>query len=141
MKEEILRLRAEGKSYREIMEILGCSKGTISYHVGPGQKIKTLAKGKQTKARRREEIAKLKNYPCADCKGTFPPECMDFDHISGTKIAAISTLINTAPWPVVLAELEKCELVCANCHRIRSKERSVGTLMVPVEGLSTGVAI
>lgn len=34
MKEGILKLRAEGKTYNEIKEILGCSKGTISYHCG-----------------------------------------------------------------------------------------------------------
>ena len=32
MKEKILKLREEGKSYNEIKKILGCSKGTISYH-------------------------------------------------------------------------------------------------------------
>lgn len=41
MKEEILKLRSEGKSYSEIKDILGCSKGLISYHCGIGQKEKT----------------------------------------------------------------------------------------------------
>jgi 5-methylcytosine-specific restriction endonuclease McrA len=41
MKEEILKLRNEGKSYNDISKILGCSKGTISYHCGNGQKEKT----------------------------------------------------------------------------------------------------
>ena len=41
MKEEILKLRSEGKTYDEIKEIVGCSKGTVSYHCGPGQKEKT----------------------------------------------------------------------------------------------------
>jgi 5-methylcytosine-specific restriction endonuclease McrA len=40
MKEQILELRAQGKSYNEIKEIVGCSKGTISYHCGEGQKEK-----------------------------------------------------------------------------------------------------
>ena len=41
MKEEILRLRQEGKTYTQIQDILGCSRGTISYHCGEGQKEKT----------------------------------------------------------------------------------------------------
>lgn len=41
--EEILRLRAEGRSYRQIEALLGCSKGTISYHCGAGQKEKSRA--------------------------------------------------------------------------------------------------
>lgn len=40
-KEEILKLRKKGKSYNDIAQKLGCSKGTISYHCGDGQKEKT----------------------------------------------------------------------------------------------------
>jgi len=42
MKKDILRLRKEGYTYNQIVEELGCSKGTISYHCGSGQKEKTL---------------------------------------------------------------------------------------------------
>jgi 5-methylcytosine-specific restriction endonuclease McrA len=42
--EKILKLRDEGLSYRQIEVRLGCSKGTISYHCGSGQKGKTLAR-------------------------------------------------------------------------------------------------
>jgi len=42
--EKILKLRDEGLSYRQIEVRLGCSKGTISYHCGAGQKGKTLAR-------------------------------------------------------------------------------------------------
>lgn len=41
MKVKILKLRAEGKTYPEIKNILGCSTGTIAYHCGKGQKEKT----------------------------------------------------------------------------------------------------
>tara|TARA_R110000765_G_scaffold3358_5_gene10403 strand:+ start:434 stop:970 length:537 start_codon:yes stop_codon:yes gene_type:complete len=51
MKDLILKLRENGKSYREIEKILGCSKGTISYHCGKGQKKKTTAR----RAKWREE--------------------------------------------------------------------------------------
>jgi CRISPR/Cas system Type II protein with McrA/HNH and RuvC-like nuclease domain len=53
MKEDILRLRAEGKTYNEIQDLLKCSKGTISYHCGKNQKDK--AKKRQRK-RRKENI-------------------------------------------------------------------------------------
>lgn len=33
MKEEIIKLRKEGKTINEIIKLLGCSKGTISYHI------------------------------------------------------------------------------------------------------------
>ncbi len=56
MKEAILKLKSEGKSYKEIQELLGCSKGTISYHCGDGQKEKT----KVRRDKRRENIIKSK---------------------------------------------------------------------------------
>ena len=52
MKEEILKLRNEGKTYNQIKEILGCSKGTIAYHCGDGQKEKSTIRRKK----RRENI-------------------------------------------------------------------------------------
>jgi CRISPR/Cas system Type II protein with McrA/HNH and RuvC-like nuclease domain len=52
MKEKILELRKEGKSYKQIQLILNCSKSTISYHCGYGQKEKT----KKRLKKRRENI-------------------------------------------------------------------------------------
>ena len=40
MKDKILELRSQGKTYNEIVEILGCSKGTISYHCGKRTGVK-----------------------------------------------------------------------------------------------------
>lgn len=45
-RDKILRLRAEGKTYNEIQSELGCSKGTIAYHCGEGQKEKTRERQK-----------------------------------------------------------------------------------------------
>lgn len=56
MKEQILKLRAQGKTYDEIKDILGCSKGTISYHCGAGQKEKTNER--KVKSRKNNPIAK-----------------------------------------------------------------------------------
>ena len=47
MKHKILKLREDGKTYNEIKKILGCSKGTISYHCGEGQKIKNSNRTKE----------------------------------------------------------------------------------------------
>ena len=40
MKEQILNLRSQGKTYPEIKAIVGCSSSTVSYHCGEGQKEK-----------------------------------------------------------------------------------------------------
>lgn len=54
MKEQILELRAQGKSYNEIAKLLGCSKGTVSYHCGEGQKEKSRLR---VKAHRKNKSA------------------------------------------------------------------------------------
>lgn len=64
----------------------------------------------------------LKDKPCADCRTKYPPECMDFDHVVGPKLFKIGDSVGRTR-ETTLAEIAKCELVCANCHRIRTKER------------------
>ncbi len=72
-----------------------------------------------------ETYAKIKEYflahPCADC-GEADPVVLEFDHIDrSTKTAAISVMIKfQRPWRVILQEIEKCEVRCANCHRRRT---------------------
>ncbi len=68
-------------------------------------------------------VRAAKSQPCADCHGRFPPCAMDFDHVRGRKLGNIAHLKNYAPTAVLIAEMEKCEVVCANCHRIRSAAR------------------
>ncbi len=60
MKEEILKLRNEGKSYSEIKEILKCSKSTISYYCSSGQKEKT--KNRTRKRRKNLILFKLEGF-------------------------------------------------------------------------------
>lgn len=60
--------------------------------------------------------------PCMDCGGVFPTYVMDFDHLSD-KLFNIGGVAGKVSWEKVLQEIEKCELVCANCHRIRTHDR------------------
>ena len=60
---------------------------------------------------------------CMDCDGRFPPECMDFDHVRGDKAFTISNSVITRSLEEIKAEIEKCDLVCANCHRVRTMIR------------------
>ena len=59
MREKILKLREEGKSYNQIKEILGCSKGTIAYHCGDGQKEKSKNRSQGWK---KKNTLKVKTY-------------------------------------------------------------------------------
>lgn len=78
--------------------------------------------------RRAENMAFLddvkRETPCADCDGTFAPECMDFDHVDGPKGMEVSTLATRgASIDRLIDEIALCELVCANCHRVRTRSR------------------
>lgn len=65
----------------------------------------------------------IKTVPCLDCNGTFDPVCMDFDHVRGLKLFDVSVGVRNKAWQEVLDEIDKCEIVCSNCHRIRTKNR------------------
>lgn len=63
----------------------------------------------------------LKKAPCTDCKQSFPPCVMDWDHVRGTKRHSIALMVaNRWKKATILAEIAKCDLVCANCHRLRT---------------------
>ena len=69
-------------------------------------------------------VNNLKDNPCLDCGGLFPPECMDFDHVRGIKSKEISKLVKPGvSLDVIKEEISKCDLVCSNCHRIRTAQR------------------
>lgn len=78
------------------------------------------------KARRektREFINVHKSGPCTDCGNCFPSCAMDFDHVRGVKYRDIGKMLNHTNTALVFAEIEKCEVVCANCHRVRTFNR------------------
>lgn len=61
---------------------------------------------------------------CADCGYAEDPVALDFDHVRGTKIANLATMVGARrPLEQLLEEVEKCDIVCANCHRIRTVVR------------------
>ncbi|MCP9496868.1 MAG: hypothetical protein MSG64_20755 [Pyrinomonadaceae bacterium MAG19_C2-C3] len=62
----------------------------------------------------------LSNQSCADCSED-DPVVLEFDHVRHIKTKTISALITAkASWNVILKEIAKCDVVCANCHRRRT---------------------
>jgi hypothetical protein len=71
---------------------------------------------------------RYEGIPCVDCDHIFSWECMDFDHRpEETKSFSIGSKggLKTTPERIaeVMKEISKCDLVCSNCHRTRTKER------------------
>lgn len=81
------------------------------------------ARAENKRQRRAEAAAKvyeyLRTHPCVDC-GEADIVVLDFDHLSD-KAAEINDLIHRGvAWSMILAEIQKCEVVCANDHRRRT---------------------
>lgn len=63
--------------------------------------------------------------PCTDCGKTYPYFVMEFDHLNAaTKENTINYLMSTGRIRKAKEEMQKCEVVCANCHRFRTHRRA-----------------
>ena len=63
--------------------------------------------------------------PCIDCGINYPYYVMDFDHVRGVKHANVMELVSTLSKKRIDEEIAKCEIVCSNCHRIRTHMRKM----------------
>jgi hypothetical protein len=75
---------------------------------------------------RAEWLLSLKTgRPCTDCGRLFPPQVLQWDHLPGApKLGEISTGLRGRSRDDILDEIAKCELVCTNCHAIRTFQRA-----------------
>jgi hypothetical protein len=67
----------------------------------------------------RRIVRHAKNRPCHDCDIQFPSYVMEFDHTKGEKKFDLATHGRRHP-NAVIAEIKKCDVVCANCHKVRT---------------------
>lgn len=142
-KEEIIRLNKEGKSYRQIQKILGCSKGTISYHLGMGQKEKSLERQRMIRTKVSAFIQEYKQRRgCIDCKENYPYWVLEFDHLENKSFTISNYRNHTVDIDLIKKEIEKCEVVCANCHKnrtfLRQLKNANGSLNVSEYYAGTG---
>ena|SRR5687768_11873433 len=63
----------------------------------------------------------LREHPCMDC-GESDVVVLEFDHLEN-KAFSVSHGIREKNWETVLREIEKCDVVCANCHRRRTARK------------------
>ena len=90
-------------------------------------KAQYIARNTASAAKLREVMIRAKSRPCMDCGGTYRSVAMDFDHRDpSTKLMTPSSLPKTGSLRVLQEELAKCDVVCANCHRLREESRRAG---------------
>ena len=82
----------------------------------------------RTRATNRTRVAAyLREHACVDC-GESDPAVLEFDHVRGVNRTAISVMVyNGFSWASIAAEIAKCEVRCANCHRRRTARVRVQT--------------
>ena len=78
---------------------------------------------KAYRTRQRNKLANLKREPCTDCGVRYNPWQMQWDHVGTDKEFTIGSKVIDYSWDRVLAEIAKCDLVCANCHADRTWNR------------------
>lgn len=81
-----------------------------------------LARLKKRKTLFARIVSELKLSPCMDCGIVYPPYVMDFDHVRGVKVRNVSNYGGFSSPTKLLEEIDKCDLVCSNCHRIRTHD-------------------
>lgn len=64
----------------------------------------------------------FQTHSCVDC-GESDPLVLEFDHLADKRFD-VAVGMRRKPWADVLAEIAKCDVVCANCHRIRTALRA-----------------
>lgn len=87
-------------------------------------KVKKGTYSMNSRSKRRETIRRkmmnfYKNNPCVDC-GESDPRVLDFDHLNNKKHNVSTLLRKEYSWDSILEEARKCEVRCANCHRIKT---------------------
>jgi len=174
MKEQILKLRNEGKSYGEIKIITGASKATISYHCkrngldgridGKGlqdkdvnsineyyknhtldetsqyfnvgvSSLKTILTKKRKvltdedrvnynynhvknfRKKNKERAVEYKGGKCVKCGYDKCIRALDFHHLDPLQKDFTPSQNMNMAWDKIKTELDKCILVCSNCHR------------------------
>ena len=73
--------------------------------------------------KRRELVRQIKSRACADCGIQYPFYVMDFDHREGETKEYELNRIDRMTTRALLREIEKCDVVCSNCHRVRTYKR------------------
>ena len=92
-----------------------------------------IDKAMEREQARKQRLRDLKEKtPCMDCGVNYPSYVMDFDHRENKEFdISLSHRVSEAR---LEAEIAKCDIVCSNCHRIRTHDR----LLIRKEELAHG---
>ena len=117
------REKAKGRRFAHCR---GCQSIYFRKHYEKNRQV-YIERNARTKRRILEErwdllVEFLAKHGCVDC-GETDVMVLEFDHLSDKEFD-ISVGMRKRGWSAVLEEIEKCEVVCGNCHRRRTARRA-----------------
>ena len=131
LREKIIKLRLQGKSYREIEKELQCSRSTVSLycknHGLEGDKRKLLSEEerkianyvhvKTHRQKMKEKGIEYKGGKCERCGYNKCNRALEFHHMIPNEKDFNISRYSVLSWNKIKDELDKCILICSNCHR------------------------
>jgi hypothetical protein len=115
-------VRADGKPRNWCK---ACQRAYSKRHYLANKSKHNVRRRANSRANRNAAVARIreaKQRPCTDCGNEYPYYVMDFDHVGEDKLMNIAKMAGLS-WARIEAEIAKCEVVCSNCHRIRTWQR------------------
>ncbi len=104
-----------------------CQKARCKIHYNANKQdyvARNLVRNPKRRKDNLDFVNQLKSNPCTDCGETFHHAAMQYDHIADNKRLCVSEMVVRGyGQETILKEIEKCELVCGNCHAIRTLNR------------------
>jgi len=117
LKERILKLHKEGKSYNEIVQLLNCSKATVSYHCSDKSKQQYKTYRNINRKKSIKDLKALHGSQCSICGYNKCLSSLHFHHLDPSiKDGGVAELIYSKGKKAAIDEAKKCKLICANCH-------------------------
>lgn len=121
-KEDILRLRAEGKSYGEISNELGCSKGTVAYYLKEETKEIVIMDTVKDPEFYNKVLTYIDNFkekrPCISCGSYFHKSQLD-PRDNDDVIAIAQSVFDKETFESAKRRISQLKFICANCDRLR----------------------
>jgi hypothetical protein len=94
------------------------------YKINKEKQKKQIYAAKKIRTENTKKIIRdiKESTPCYDCGKKYPYYVIDFDHLRDKEFN-VSNMAYWASIKKIEKEIEKCEIVCSNCHRIRTHNR------------------
>jgi hypothetical protein len=125
IKQRIINMRMSGASYDDIQNELKCDMEKISFYLNKDSKVNVSKKMRHEYMTDQEALQAYKEkMGCIDCGVDHPHYVLEFDHRPEfKKVGVVSRVLKKYGAEKAWEEVAKCDVVCSNCHKLRTHSR------------------